>query len=302
MIKKVVIGSRKSSLALAQTGIVQHALTVLNSNVEFGIKTVTTTGDKDLTSSLNVIGGKGVFVKEIEKELLNGTIDIAVHSLKDVPSILPNGLMLGAIPPRDSAFDCLLSLNKYESLDDLPKNARIGTNSTRRRAQLLTRRPDLDIVPIRGNIETRLGKLESENLDGVVLAVSGLNRLQNNLDLDKYNILKLKDIIVPSVGQGALAIECREDDLEILRLITTINDNETARCVHEERKFLDKLNGNCTSPIGGYCSFQDHQYTFHGVVLSDDGDNIFESKLTKDISDGLGLEAANEILNQGAVI
>ncbi|TPF85584.1 hypothetical protein BW13_09780 [Bifidobacterium sp. UTCIF-37] len=244
------IGTRKSLLAMRQTELIIGMLRARVPDVEFQVVPIVTQGDRDRTSSLHVIGGKGVFVKEIERELEDGTIDFAAHSLKDVQPQLPEGLTIGCTPVRDSPFDCLLSPLPLRSVDDLPTGARVGTNSQRRQAQLLNLRPDLEIVPIRGNIDTRIRKITSEHLDAIVLAEAGLNRLEP--DTTGLNRLSLRGTLLPAAGQGAMAVECRADDARTLELLARIDDAPTREAVTLERRFMRAIGGNCTLPIGAY--------------------------------------------------
>ncbi|GAY73639.1 hydroxymethylbilane synthase [Lentilactobacillus kosonis] len=281
MKSKFVVGSRKSNLALVQTRMVVKQLSQLNPDIEFEIKEITTEGDVRLKESLQKIGGKGVFIKEIENELAEGQIDFAVHSLKDVTPELDSRVTIGAILKRASPFDLLISKQKFASLADLPRAARIGTNSVRRQGQILHLRDDVSIIPIRGNVETRINKIESENLDGVILAEAGISRL--GIDISKYNVLNLKNELLPAAGQGAIAVECRAADKDTLNLLNQINDEVTRRCVDIERSFLDGLGGSCNFPIGSFAEPKDDQIKFTGLVASSDGKHfVTDSALTKD--------------------
>lgn len=296
MKNKVIVGSRKSKLAMAQTKLVIKALQELFPAVEFTIKEVVTEGDRN-HASLTKIGGKGIFVKEIEKQLEDQTIDFAVHSLKDVMPNLPAGLMMGAFPRRSSPFDCLVSKTAYASLADLPQGARIGTNSIRRQGQLLSVRPDLKIIPIRGNIDTRLKKIDSEHLAGVILAESGLKRLQ--VDLSAYHVLSLSNVILPAVGQGCLAIECRQADQEIRAMLDRINDPQSAACVKIEREFMRELGGSCNFPIGGYARDDGHGHlVFAGLIASPDGQHVIKEEAVPADQPGIGRQVADKLLAQ----
>lgn len=244
------VGTRTSRLAMRQTELIIGMLQTCAPGVKFQVVPIVTQGDRDRTSSLHVIGGKGVFVKEIERELEDGTIDFAAHSLKDVQPQLPEGLTIGCTPVRDSPFDCLLSLAPVRAIGDLPAGARVGTNSQRRQAQLLHLRPDLEIVPIRGNIDTRIRKIETEHLDAIVLAEAGINRLEP--DTTGLHRLSLRDVLLPAAGQGAMAVECRADDTRTLELLALIDDAPTREAVTLERGFMRAIGGNCTLPIGAY--------------------------------------------------
>ncbi|MBB1069497.1 hydroxymethylbilane synthase [Limosilactobacillus sp. RRLNB_1_1] len=294
MTDKVIVGSRKSKLAMAQTKLVIASLRKLFPTTQFEIKNVITEGDRNQQASLAKIGGKGVFVKEIEEELKNGTIDFAVHSLKDVMPVLPDELMLGAFPKRVSPFDCLVSRQKITSLDELPHGSRIGTNSLRRQGQLLNLRPDLKIIPIRGNIDTRLKKIDTENLTGVILAEAGLERL--NIDLSDYHKLSLKDSIIPAVGQGCLAIECRKADEKVLKMLSQINDSESTKCIQIEREFMRELGGSCNFPIGGHAYSQDHQIVFDGLIASPNGEHLIKEVAVPANKLGVGKMVADQLL------
>ncbi|KAA8815362.1 hydroxymethylbilane synthase [Bifidobacterium callitrichos] len=250
MITTFKVGTRTSRLAMRQTELVIGMLRAHAPGVEFQVVPIVTQGDRDRTSSLHVIGGKGVFVKEIERELEDGTIDFAAHSLKDVQPQLPEGLTIGCTPVRDSPFDCLIGPEPLRSISDLPAGARVGTNSQRRQAQLLHLRPDLEIVPIRGNIDTRIRKIATEHLDAIVLAEAGLNRLEP--DTTGLHRLSLRNVLLPAAGQGAMAVECRADDETTRELLARIDDAPTREAVTLERGFMRAIGGNCTLPIGAY--------------------------------------------------
>lgn len=294
MANKVIVGSRKSKLAMAQTKLVIAALEKLFTDTDFEIKNVITEGDRNQHASLAKIGGKGVFVKEIEEELQDGTIDFAVHSLKDVMPTLPADLVLGAFPPRVSPFDCLVSHQQFTSIDDLPHGARVGTNSLRRQGQLLHARPDLQIVPIRGNIDTRLKKIDTENLAGVILAEAGLARL--NVDLQGYHVLNLKDVIIPAVGQGCLAIECRKNDQRIRQMLDKINDQQSEKCIKIEREFMRELGGSCNFPIGGHAYAEGKQIVFDGLIASPNGEHVIKEEKVPANNPGVGKQVADQLL------
>ena len=294
MTNKVIVGSRKSKLAMAQTKLVIASLEKLFPEIEFEIKNVITEGDRNRHASLAKIGGKGVFVKEIEDELKNCTIDVAVHSLKDVMPVLPEELVLGAFPKRVSPYDCLISRKNLSSMNDLPKGARIGTNSLRRQGQLLSIRPDLKIIPIRGNIDTRLRKIDTEALDGIILAEAGLTRL--NIDLSNYHILNLQNYVMPAVGQGCLAIECRKNDTRIRQMLDRINDEESAYCVQIEREFMRELGGSCNFPIGGHAYAKNGQILFDGLIASPNGEHVIKETKIPANNSGVGKKVADQLL------
>lgn len=314
-------------MALRQTELICDALRERFPDIVITPKPIVTQGDRDLNSSLQTIGGKGVFVKEIERELLDGTIDFAAHSLKDVQPVLPDGLVLGCFPKRDSPFDCLISPRQYERFDDLPIGARVGTNSLRRQAQLLHRRPDLVIVPIRGNIDSRLRKIETEHLDGVILAEAGLNRLYPSCaeggagaevseteylgachpELDGLYRLSLRGVLLPAAGQGAMAVECRADDRETLDLLAAIDDPVTRDEVLTEREFMTTLGGSCTFPIGAYAmavvppETDERCVAFEGLVASPDGTHMFTERNVGTVAGHVGRAVAEEFIDQGVL-
>lgn len=299
MKNEFVVGSRKSLLAMCQSKLVIAALKKRFPNITFHIKEIVTQGDRNLKDSLQKIGGKGVFVKEIEAELQSGDIDFAVHSLKDVMPVLPDDLMIGAFPKRESPFDCLITPKPLAGLTDLPQGARIGTNSLRRQGQLLHLRPDIQVIPIRGNVDTRIKKIKTENLDGVILAESGLDRLQ--VPLDGLFRLSLKADILPATGQGALAIECRKTDADTLALLSAIDDADTKQNVQVERDFLRALGGSCNYPIGAFAQTTGDQITFKGLVASPDGTHLFDKTVRGTIDDHLGSQAADTLIAEGAL-
>ncbi|EAX47047.1 porphobilinogen deaminase [Thermosinus carboxydivorans Nor1] len=267
MKNKLVIGTRGSKLALWQANYIAHRLCQYHPGLEVTIKHIVTTGDKILDVPLAKIGGKGVFTKEIELAMLRGEIDLAVHSLKDMPTELPPGLTLAAITEREEPFDALIS-PKYGTLDKLPHGAKVGTSSLRRRAQLLNCRPDLTVCDLRGNVDTRLRKLETEELDAIVLAQAGLKRLGWD---DRITQQLPPDICLPAVGQGALALETRSDDSEVLALVAFLHDEDTAAAVTAERSFLNELEGGCQVPIGVYGRVENGELVLDAAILSLDG-------------------------------
>src|ERR1700733_976796 len=240
--RKIIIGSRGSELALWQSNHVRNLLLAHHANIEVEIEIIHTTGDKILDTSLSIIGGKGVFTKEIEEALLENKINIAVHSLKDLPTALPDGLTLGCIPERANVEGAFLSKYKNARLMDLPDCATIATGSIRRKAQLLSKRPDFNIVDIRGNVPTRIRKMLESNWDGMILASAGLERL----GLTEHLAHKISlEWMLPAVGQGALGIECRSDDSETLEILAPLNHLPTKLSVTAERALLSAMGGGC---------------------------------------------------------
>lgn len=294
---KLVVGTRGSNLALVQTNWVVDQLKKANPGVEFEVKIIKTKGDLIKDLPLDKIGDKGLFVKEIEKSLLDGEIDMAVHSMKDMPSYLPEGLKFAHSPKREDPRDALIFKEGYKSLDDLPQGARIGTGSKRRKYQLLKHRPDLEIVPIRGNIETRIKKIETENLDGVVLAASGLRRA--GLD-DKIDYYIPTDIMLPAPAQGILALEIREDDKETEKIIDSIKDDITKIQIDAERGFLIGVNGSCHIPMGAYCEIEGEKITLTGLYGDGEGKKIVVQSQTGTLADApkIGYELAKSVLKE----
>ena len=294
---KLVVGTRGSNLALVQTNWVVDQLKKENPGVEFEVKIIKTKGDLIKDLPLDKIGDKGLFVKEIEKSLLDGEIDMAVHSMKDMPSYLPEGLKFAHSPKREDPRDALIFKEGYKSLDDLPQGARIGTGSKRRKYQLLKHIPDLEIVPIRGNIETRIKKIETEKLDGVVLAASGLRRA--GLD-DKIDYYIPTDIMLPAPAQGILALEIREDDKETEKIIDSIKDDITKIQIDAERGFLIGVNGSCHIPMGAYCEIEGEKITLTGLYGDGEGKKIVVQSQVGTLADApkIGYELAKSVLKE----
>jgi hydroxymethylbilane synthase len=302
-----IVGTRQSDLALTQTNQVIEQLRKIASEqgikCDFQVKKMVTKGDRILDVTLSKVGGKGLFVKEIEQALIDKEIDIAVHSMKDVPSELPDGLVIGAVPKRVDPRDCLISQH-YAGLDDLPQGARVGTSSLRRASQLKAYRSDLHIESIRGNIDTRISKLENGEFDAILLAAAGLHRMGWQDRISEY---LSPDICLPAVGQGALGIECREDDDEVNTLLSYFNDSETAITVQAERSYLAKLNGGCQIPIGAYAELQHSSQeqdspviSLTGMVGSPDGKEILKETLTGNDPKLLGILTGEKLIERGA--
>ena len=294
---KLVVGTRGSNLALVQTNWVVEQLKKNNPNIEFEIKIIKTKGDLIKDLPLDKIGDKGLFVKEIEKSLLDKEIDMAVHSMKDMPSYLPEGLKFAHSPRREDPRDALIFREGYKTLEDLPQGAKIGTGSKRRKYQLLKHRPDLEIVPIRGNIETRIKKIETENLDGVVLAASGLRRAGLEEKIDYYIPT---DIMLPAPAQGILALEIREDDKETEKIIDSIKDNITKIQIDAERGFLIGVNGSCHIPMGAYCEIEGEKITLTGLYGDGEGKKIVVQSQVGTLADApkIGYELAKSVLKE----
>ncbi|MDU6115851.1 MAG: hydroxymethylbilane synthase [Paeniclostridium sordellii] len=291
---KIVVGSRGSNLALTQTNWVISELKKHHPNIEFEVKIIKTKGDLIQNVSLDKIGDKGLFVKEIEQQLIDKKIDIAVHSMKDMPSSLPEGLKFAGIPKREDIRDVLILKEGYSSLEDLPNGAKIGSGSKRRKYQLLKHRPDLDIVPIRGNIETRMRKIEDENLYGVILAAAGLIRAGLK---DKISCYLDVDKIIPAPAQGALGIEIRHEDPEVEKILDCLTDKVSEIQVSAERGFLDGINGSCHIPIGAYCEVNGENITLTGLYGDEEGKKLITKTISGKASEAreVGIELAKLI-------
>ncbi|MGX4669746.1 hydroxymethylbilane synthase [Cerasibacillus sp. JNUCC 74] len=295
--RKIVVGSRKSNLAVTQTNWVIEQLKQAGIPNDFEVKKIVTKGDQILDVTLSKVGGKGLFVKEIEQAMYDKQIDLAVHSMKDMPAAMPEGLIITSIPVREDHRDALISKQNVR-FEDLPKGAIIGTSSLRRAAQLLAARPDIKIKWIRGNIETRIRKLKEEDYDAIILAVSGLKRV--GLSESLITEYLAPDICVPAVGQGALAIECREDDQELREILAKINDEPTARTVQAERTFLHLLEGGCQVPIGGFAYLEEDTIILTALVGTPDGKTILKEVVRGKDPETVGKEAADLLKQRGA--
>ncbi|ALF11699.1 hydroxymethylbilane synthase [Parageobacillus thermoglucosidasius] len=296
--RKIIVGSRRSKLALTQTNWVIEQLRQLGAPFEFEVKEIVTKGDKILDVTLSKVGGKGLFVKEIEHAMLNNEIDMAVHSMKDMPAVLPDGLIIGCVPPREDHRDVLISKNK-ETFADLPSGAVVGTSSLRRSAQLLAKRPDLTIKWIRGNIDTRLAKLQTEDYDAIVLAAAGLVRMGWASDVITEYLAT--DVCLPAVGQGALAVECRESDEELREWLQKLNDIDTERAVYAERAFLRQLEGGCQVPIAGYAHVNNqNDIVLTALVASPDGKELYKETVSGSDPENVGTTAADLLIKRGA--
>jgi hydroxymethylbilane synthase len=291
------IGTRGSPMALRQTAIIRDRLIAAHPELaEAGaveIVTIRTTGDRVQNRLLAEIGGKGLFAKEIEEALLAGHVDLAVHSLKDMETWLPDGLVIACVPPRDDPRDAFLSASGA-SLASLPHGAKVGTASLRRQAQLLRLRPDLSIVPIRGNVNTRLRKMEAGEVDALVLALCGLERL--DLSAHATEILP-REVMLPAVGQGALAIECRMADQIAHQLVAPLHDPISAACVAAERAMLAALDGSCRTPIAGFAEIDGDRLTIEGLLLNENGNREIRGRSEGGIGDAaqLGAELGKDL-------
>ena len=298
---RIVVATRKSALALAQSRAFIARLAALYPAVAFEELLITTTGDVVQDRALADIGGKGLFVKEIEEALLDGRAEVAVHSMKDLPAEIPDGLMLGAVPVREDARDALIVAPKHDARDvmSLPNGARVGTSSLRRVCQLKARRPDLALTPLRGNVDTRLGKVEAGELDAIVLACAGLKRLGHGA---RITAAMSTAESLPAIGQGALAIECRVDDPETLARLQRFDDRVTAQAVAAERAFLKRLSGDCKTPLAAHATVDGARLVLEGLVGAPDGSQLLRERLEGAASDGadIGRALAEALLHKGA--
>jgi hydroxymethylbilane synthase len=298
MIKRINIATRSSPLAMYQANFIKEKLLQLQPDLKISLLKIKTQGDKILDTPLAKIGGKGLFVKELEQAILNKKADIAVHSVKDMPMDLPKGLILGAICKRESPFDAFVS-NKYKTIDELPNNCFVGTSSLRRACQLKHSYPMLNIKDLRGNVNTRLKKLDEKKYDAIILATSGLNRLgfnkrvKNSID---------ENIMLPAVGQGALGVEIREDDKDIADMVEKLNDKKTHLCVTAERALNKRLNGGCQVPIAGFAKITNNEIFLKARVISFDGKDMLEVNKNAKPANAkkIGIQVADELLGQGA--
>ena len=294
---KLVIGTRKSLLALWQSKHIASLLREEYPECEVVLKEIVTKGDRIIDVPLSKIGGKGLFTKEIENELLDGTVDLAVHSLKDMPTVLPAGLCLTAITARATVGDAFVS-NKYNSLAEMPAHAVLGTSSLRRRAQILAARPDLEIIDLRGNVDTRLRKLDEGQMDAIILASAGLQRLGYG---DRIKEIIPNEICLPAVGQGALAIECRSDNAEVRAMLDFLTDRATKNATDAERSFLNVIEGGCQVPIGVHAEVAGAEVRVEAIIASLDGRTILRDSVTGAATDAiaLGKNLCEKMLAQG---
>ncbi len=304
MSKRITIGTRGSKLALWQAEFVKTQLQKLSPDLGIEIRKIKTTGDKILDVPLAQVGGKGLFVKEIEEALLRYEADIAVHSMKDVPTDFPDGLHLAVVCEREDPRDAFISKtqntkSKIQNFRSLPNGAKIGTSSLRRSCQLLSLRPDLKIEQLRGNLDTRLRKLDEGQFDAIILAAAGMKRLGLQ---DRITEILLLDISLPAIGQGAVGIECRVNDEWVNNLISALNHPETFVCVKAERAFLKKLEGGCQVPIAAHARLKDGRIVIQGLVGSISGEKIIKgySEGEPGHAENLGIALAEEILSKGA--
>ena len=294
---QIIIGTRGSKLALWQADYVEQRLREEYPGLQVTQKRISTKGDRILDVPLAKIGGKGLFTKELEEEMLSGSIDLAVHSLKDMPAKVPDGLMIAAVTKRLDPGDALVS-NRFSSFSELPQGARVGTSSLRRRAQLLCARPDLTMIDLRGNVNTRLRKLDEGEYDAIVLAVAGLKRLGF---ADRIREVLPQTMVLPAVGQGALAIETRAADKETRDMLAFLRDDETICCAEAERSFLARVEGGCQVPVGVYATAEDDDLKIEAVIASLDGRRSYRGTVNGAKADAakLGKGLAEKLLNEG---
>lgn len=298
MKEQLTIVSRESKLAMWQATHVAEQIRAKYPNLEVVINGVTTEGDQRLDQTLSKIGGKGLFVKELEKQLYEHKADLAVHSLKDVPQTLPTGLTLATILKRENPFDALISRAQLP-LEELPAKSIIGTSSLRRQCQILNLRPDCLVKPVRGNVQTRLKKMESGEFEAIILATAGLKRLGM---AERIVQTFSESEIIPAVGQGALAIECRSDDKWLLQILKSLNDKKTYDCIRAERAMNVELNGSCQSPIAGYATLNDGKLRLTGLVGEPDGQLLLKATAhgARKDAEKIGAQVAAALLAQGA--
>lgn len=298
MKKSIAIGTRASRLALAQAKWVMERISARYPDLPITLVKIKTKGDKILDKPLSTIGGKGLFVKEIEEALIRKEIDLAVHSLKDVPAELPYNLCISIFPPREDPRDAFLS-NGNISIEDLPENASVGTGSLRRSAQLLRFRSDLKVLPLRGNLDTRIKKLQRLEYQAIIVAAAGLKRLGLSEAITHYLPVNL---MLPALGQGALGLELRENDMETTNLLAFLDDYETRVEVEAERSLLLELNGGCQIPIGGIARLKNGRLRLEGIVADLDGKTIFRDSIygPPENAGEIGATLAHILLDAGA--
>jgi len=292
------IATRKSPLALWQAEHVRARLESLHPGLCVELVAMSTQGDRILDSPLSKIGGKGLFVKELEQGMLEGRADIAVHSMKDVPAEFPSGLELGAVLEREDPHDAFVS-NKFSSLDELPQGAVVGTSSLRRQCQLRARRPDFQIRDLRGNVGTRLSKLDAGEFDAIVLACAGLKRLEMEARITQT---LSSELMLPAIGQGAIGIECRSDDVAVQKLIASLNDPDTASRVQAERGMNARLAGGCQAPVAGFALLDGDTLHLRGLVGWPDGSKIIRGENSGNVKEAaaIGDALAEDLLSRGA--
>ena len=296
--KKIVIASRESALALWQAEFIKRWLIELYPQSEISILGMTTRGDQILNISLSKIGGKGLFIKELEQAMAEGRADIAVHSMKDLPMNMPPGFALAAIAEREDPRDAFVS-NHYKSLDALPAGSVVGTSSLRRESQLRARFPYLQVQPLRGNVQTRLRKLDEGQYAAIILAAAGLKRLGL---ANRITTVLSPELSLPAVGQGALGIECLSERTDLIELMKPLHHIKTGQCVESERAMSRELGGSCQVPLGGFAEIIKGKLVLRGFVASPDGSRMLSTQLNGDPATGetMGIHLAKDLKAQGA--
>jgi hydroxymethylbilane synthase len=294
----LIIATRESPLALWQANWVKEQLEKIHFGLKVTLLGMTTTADRMLSTPLNKVGGKGLFVKELEEALLDRRADIAVHSMKDVPMELPSGLILPVMCQREDPRDAFVS-NQFQNWEELPQGAIVGTSSLRRQSQLCALRPDLVVTPLRGNVNTRINKLDHDEYAAIVLAAAGLKRLGMQKRIRDYLSVEQS---LPAAGQGVLGIECRGDDKATQALIAPLNHQESNACVTAERSLCRRLNGGCQVPIAAYAEMRQEKIFLRGLVANENGTTILRSQQYEvaHLAEKIGLEVAEDLLKQGA--
>lgn len=295
--RKFIVGSRRSGLAMTQSRQFIDSLKSHYPDMDIEIKEIVTKGDRIVDVQLSKVGGKGLFVKEIEQALADKEIDMAIHSLKDVPSSMPEGFTIACVPEREDMRDAFLSNNKVH-FKDLPAGSVVGTSSLRRGAQLLAMRDDIEVKWVRGNIDTRIKKMESGEYDAIVLAAAGLKRMgwSDNIVTEYFD----PESFIPAIAQGALGIECRSDDKELIEMLQKVHSDVDAACTSAERAFLKRMDGSCQVPIGGYATLEDGELYLTGLIMSEDGEEKYLVKKSASDPYELGNLVADEMEKIGA--
>lgn len=295
--RKFIVGSRRSGLAMTQSRQFIDSLKSHYPDMDIEIKEIVTKGDRIVDVQLSKVGGKGLFVKEIEQALADKEIDMAIHSLKDVPSSMPEGFTIACVPEREDMRDAFLANNKVH-FKDLPAGSVVGTSSLRRGAQLLAMRDDIEVKWVRGNIDTRIKKMESGEYDAIVLAAAGLKRMgwSDNIVTEYFD----PESFIPAIAQGALGIECRSGDKELIEMLQKVHSDVDATCTSAERAFLKRMDGSCQVPIGGYAAYEDGELYLTGLIMPEDGSEQYIVKKSHQDPDTLGNLVADEMERIGA--
>lgn len=297
--RSIRVGTRGSKLATTQTKQAMAEIQEKYPDIKLELIEIVTKGDRLRDQSLTSIGGQGAFVKEIEYQLMEEKIDIAIHSLKDLPTVIPDELTIGCTLKRKSPHDCLITRIEGQTLETLPKGAKVGTSSLRRQAQLLKVRPDLEILPLRGNIDTRIKRLVEGRYDAILLAHAGIQRLDVKESEVYFSVLNTKECL-PAIGQGALALECRSNDKEVLDLLSSLDDDKTRLAVEAERAFLRTMDGSCTFPIGGFAKIEEGVIKVEGMISNYNGTEIIREACSDKDPIIAGTNLGNLLKEKGA--